>query len=123
MAADETPIYNDGNWTLMYVLLALIPLVFGFVVLYSLRRDSITQAQNRENDIEMAVLTSEPAHHRWESMSESESQGGRVSPCIGAKVPRQPAATRAPANCGKPSGRLGRGGINRSPPGFEEIPL
>ncbi|KAI0379852.1 hypothetical protein F5Y04DRAFT_289712 [Hypomontagnella monticulosa] len=113
MEVDETPIYNDGNWTFLYVILGLIPIAFISIAIFSLARDRITQSQNSNGDIEMVAVTSNPPRYWREWFAEPEEQTPNRNPRKGAKVP----------GGGEPSARPGKGKINRSPPGFEEIPL
>ncbi|KAI1451993.1 hypothetical protein F4805DRAFT_463221 [Annulohypoxylon moriforme] len=44
----------DSNWTVMYVMLSLIPVAFAAVAILSVRRDKATQRE--KHDIEMAII-------------------------------------------------------------------
>ncbi|KAI1377467.1 hypothetical protein F4677DRAFT_59587 [Hypoxylon crocopeplum] len=76
MSTEGTPLYNDSNWTFMYVLLGLIPIVFVAVAFYSLWRDRAIQ---RQDDIEMAVYA-RTFHQAWfpwrDAVDMSEKPGG-----------------------------------------------
>ncbi|KAI0167164.1 hypothetical protein GGR52DRAFT_91556 [Hypoxylon sp. FL1284] len=62
MAPDKTPLRDDSNWAFMYVVLALIPVAFVAIAVYSTRQNTTTVGGR--GDIEMAVRA-QPSRRPW----------------------------------------------------------
>ncbi|KAI0891587.1 hypothetical protein F4806DRAFT_301198 [Annulohypoxylon nitens] len=73
MSVKVTRSTDSLNWTALYVLVSLIPVVFAVVVAISVRRDKATQ--RKKHDIEMAL------HQRsWFPWRETVAGSERVRP-------------------------------------------
>ncbi|KAI0840306.1 hypothetical protein F5Y06DRAFT_253882 [Hypoxylon sp. FL0890] len=100
MSIEGTQVYGNANWTSMYVLLGVIPVVFVAVVLYSLWQDRATRERN---DFEMAAGQTfrRPRRFPWKGAT-AISEPGR-STATGPSYTR-PHAPFPPPNFSKPSG-------------------
>ncbi|KAF3063910.1 hypothetical protein GL218_02304 [Daldinia childiae] len=65
------PNNNNSNWTLMYVLLGLVPVIFTIIALYAVWRDT----RMPPRDIEMAALPSQRVLPWREAIAASEGHG------------------------------------------------
>ncbi|KAI1498482.1 hypothetical protein F5X99DRAFT_431713 [Biscogniauxia marginata] len=100
----ETRLHYDSDWTMMYIVLALIPVVFVSVALYSKRRDHVVK---KEHDLEMARYT-ETHRRAWfpwkDAVNSSESSASMARPSTPKPTTRLPAVpssfTRGRSNKG-----------------------
>ncbi|KAI0852164.1 hypothetical protein F5Y00DRAFT_273652 [Daldinia vernicosa] len=85
------PNNNNSNWTLMYVLLGLIPVTFTIIAVYAVWRDTRTPPR----DIEMASLPSQRVLPWREAIAASERRTG--------ESPSRPESDRARMMITRPS--------------------
>ncbi|OTA61030.1 hypothetical protein K449DRAFT_465745 [Hypoxylon sp. EC38] len=106
MLVEGTQLYNDGDWTLMYIFLGLAPIIFVSIALYSTWDDTATKGKN---DIEMVAGQTfrRPRRFPWKEaiITSEQSDSAAASPSYTGPPGRT--GTRPPVpppSLSKPSG-------------------
>ncbi|KAI0597990.1 hypothetical protein F4775DRAFT_557157 [Biscogniauxia sp. FL1348] len=110
----ETRLHYDSDWTPMYIILALIPLVFLIVALFSKRRDHVLK---KEHDLETAKYNR--ARFPWkDAVNVSENMNSAVHPSASTSSPRSPAGPVS-YNYGESNRGLRSEGPKKVPPSIQ----
>ncbi|KAI1404520.1 hypothetical protein F4819DRAFT_483474 [Hypoxylon fuscum] len=119
MPVEQTSFHNDSNWTFMYVILGLIPVLFVAVAMYSVWRD---RSILRQNDFEMAVFdqTCQRSRFPWrEAIAASERRGH--SPYTVHPAQAKTKSSVSPLSIGRQT--RGSGKSQGGSQDFEDVPL
>lgn len=131
MAIENPQLYNNSNWTFMYVVLSLIPVAFVAVSLISIRRDRMARRQSDIETADRGPVFERAWFPRREAIAASEGSeglGGTIMTSSSTERKRTDSFTQF--DTAKPKTNM-HTGIKRKPLGneggylsdLEEVPL